>query len=127
MHIIISKTGRIGCIVTEFNKFSEYSHFQFNIKTAKFELGTGSEVMEAFFSALLFEFQAKNSENCLISLDLDEKTIKEHSGPLKELIINEIQLNKCQNASPLTNIMLSELEHFHSEASKRNLIISIKE
>lgn len=64
------------------------------MKTAKFELGTGSEVMEAFFSALLLEVQARYSENCLISLDLDEKTIKEHSGPLKKLIIKEIQLNK---------------------------------
>lgn len=63
------------------------------MKTAKFELGTGSEVTEAFFSALLFELQSKYSKNCLISLDLDEITIKDHSGPLKELIIKEIQAN----------------------------------
>ena len=64
------------------------------MKTSKFELGAGSEVLEAFFAALVSQFQAKYSDNYLISLDLDDKNIKELSGQLKELIVIESQLRK---------------------------------
>lgn len=52
----------------------------------KFILGAGSDVMTAFFGALRQSLPAQFKENTLISIDLNDLDIRQHSSKILDII-----------------------------------------
>ncbi len=52
----------------------------------KFVLGTGSDVMTAFFGALKQNLPALNNYCTLLCIDLNDSEIRKHSAKLLEII-----------------------------------------
>ena len=63
------------------------------MKSSRFLLGAGTEIMEAFFTAILTHKEdSYHIKDCLISIDLEDSQIQSSANELAHIIKSEIEI-----------------------------------